>query len=145
MGLHIGALIVDSQGFPDDWPGSRQGTGLGDRAKTKILSGLSSHPKVVRRSSVVADLLFIEVPEPKRARIACISTCDPSTSSRRLPTLKALREPPPSDVGQGNNRTWVVMADPEGNEFCIQDAHPPQVRAQWLERYEAYQPVRTGT
>ncbi len=23
------------------------------------------------------------------------------------------------DVGQGPDVTWVVMADPEGNEFCI--------------------------
>ncbi|MEU4537286.1 VOC family protein [Streptosporangium sp. NPDC023825] len=23
------------------------------------------------------------------------------------------------DVGQGPDRSWVVMADPEGNEFCI--------------------------
>ena len=23
------------------------------------------------------------------------------------------------DVGQGPDRTWVVLADPEGNEFCL--------------------------
>ncbi len=23
------------------------------------------------------------------------------------------------DVGQGPGRSWVVMADPEGNEFCV--------------------------
>ena len=23
------------------------------------------------------------------------------------------------DVGQGPESTWVVMADPEGNEFCV--------------------------
>ena len=23
------------------------------------------------------------------------------------------------DVGQGDDSTWVVLADPEGNEFCI--------------------------
>jgi hypothetical protein len=23
------------------------------------------------------------------------------------------------DVGQGSDRNWVVMADPEGNEFCV--------------------------
>jgi hypothetical protein len=25
----------------------------------------------------------------------------------------------PADVGQGDDVTWVVLADPEGNEFCI--------------------------
>jgi hypothetical protein len=23
------------------------------------------------------------------------------------------------DVGQGEDKTWVVLADPEGNEFCL--------------------------
>lgn len=23
------------------------------------------------------------------------------------------------DIGQGDDATWVVMADPEGNEFCV--------------------------
>jgi hypothetical protein len=25
----------------------------------------------------------------------------------------------PADVGQGDDVTWVVLADPEGNEFCV--------------------------
>ena len=25
----------------------------------------------------------------------------------------------PADVGQGPDVTWVVLADPEGNEFCV--------------------------
>ena len=28
------------------------------------------------------------------------------------------------------------MADPEGNEFCLQPAHSPEIRAQWLQAYE---------
>jgi Glyoxalase-like domain len=24
-----------------------------------------------------------------------------------------------ADVGQGSEVSWVVMADPEGNEFCV--------------------------
>jgi hypothetical protein len=24
-----------------------------------------------------------------------------------------------SDIGQTGNESWVVLADPEGNEFCI--------------------------
>jgi hypothetical protein len=30
------------------------------------------------------------------------------------------------DVGQGPNRNWVVMADPEGNEFDVVRTLPPQ-------------------
>lgn len=29
------------------------------------------------------------------------------------------------DIGQGE-QTWVVLADPEGNEFCILSARPPK-------------------
>ncbi|MEU6799352.1 VOC family protein [Nonomuraea wenchangensis] len=33
----------------------------------------------------------------------------------RLPGLGAVKK----DVGQGPGRRWVVMADPEGNEFSV--------------------------
>jgi hypothetical protein len=28
-------------------------------------------------------------------------------------------------IGQGDDVTWVVMADPEGNEFCVLRPHRP--------------------
>jgi hypothetical protein len=28
-------------------------------------------------------------------------------------------------VGQGDDVTWVVLADPEGNEFCVLRAYRP--------------------
>jgi hypothetical protein len=27
--------------------------------------------------------------------------------------------PRPVDIGQGDDVHWVVLADPEGNEFCV--------------------------
>ena len=33
------------------------------------------------------------------------------------------------------------MADPEGNEFCVLVAYPPEVRAQWQAQYDAYRPA----
>ena len=36
----------------------------------------------------------------------------------------------PVDIGQGPDVSWVVLADPEGNEFCILrsrvEPHPPR-------------------
>jgi hypothetical protein len=29
-----------------------------------------------------------------------------------------------ADVGQGHEATWVVLADPEGNEFCVLRSRP---------------------
>jgi len=31
-------------------------------------------------------------------------------------------------VGQGADKTWVVLADPEGNEFCVLRALRPDER-----------------
>jgi hypothetical protein len=40
---------------------------------------------------------------------------DQSAEVERLTTLGATRV----DIGQGALSTWVVLADPEGNEFCV--------------------------
>ena len=40
--------------------------------------------------------------------------CDQATELERLLALGAKR----IDIGQGE-QTWVVLADPEGNEFCL--------------------------
>ncbi len=40
--------------------------------------------------------------------------CDQATEVARLEQLGAVR----IDIGQGTP-SWVVMADPEGNEFCV--------------------------
>ncbi|MGR4878358.1 VOC family protein [Streptomyces sp. LARHCF249] len=29
-----------------------------------------------------------------------------------------------ADIGQGEDVTWVVLADPEGNEFCVLSSRP---------------------
>lgn len=53
-----------------------------------------------------------------RSRTVCTSTCVPTTNSRtsiRLLALGATR----ADVGQTGEERWVVLAGPEGNEFCV--------------------------
>ena len=41
--------------------------------------------------------------------------------------------------GPGRRRVLEVLADPEGNEFCVLSAYSPEVRAQWRIQHEAYQ------
>ena len=50
----------------------------------------------------------------------------------RLEALGATR----ADVGQSDDVTWVVLADPEGNEFCVLRPLTPEQRAE-LERIRA--------
>ena len=64
-------------------------------------------------------LVFIPVPEPKtvknRLHIDVNPVgCDQQQEVERLIELGARR----IDVGQGE-QSWVVLADPEGNEFCV--------------------------
>jgi catechol 2,3-dioxygenase-like lactoylglutathione lyase family enzyme len=72
-------------------------------------------------------LLFIQVPESKTVKNRLhidVSPIDASTEDevKRLLGLGATT----ADVGQGADESWVVMADPEGNEFCVLRSLAPQ-------------------
>ena len=65
-------------------------------------------------------LTFLPVPESKQAKNRIHLDLNPSGADQaeeleRLIRLGAGRV----DVGQGDEVTWVVLADPEGNEFCL--------------------------
>jgi hypothetical protein len=65
------------------------------------------------------ELLFIKVPEPKRLKNRLHLDLNPldadqSAELDRLLSLGAVRV----DIGQVDT-SWVVLADPEGNEFCL--------------------------
>ncbi len=67
---------------------------------------------------VVPDILFLPVPEGKvvKNRVHLdLRPADQALEVARLEALGARRV----DVGQDDTVTWVVMADPEGNEFCV--------------------------
>ena len=139
MGLRIGAVIVDCHdpgrvarfwAAALDWVISR------DEDPEWVVEP----PEGSRDDCVVADLLFIKVPEAKTIKNRLhfdLRPEDQATELARLEGLGATR----ADVGQGD-QVWIVMADPEGNEFCLQNPHPPELREVWLQRYESYQPVQ---
>jgi hypothetical protein len=92
-----------------------------DRNSGKVEIG-SWEPTIeeVRARQMPPTLLFIQVPEGKTVKNRLhldISPVDGSTDDEvtRLLGLGATKR----DVGQGPDRSWVVMADPEGNEFCV--------------------------
>lgn len=66
-------------------------------------------------------LVFVPVPEGKTVKnrlhldLAPHTAQDRDAEIERLLSLGAQR----IDVGQGPDVTWTVMADPEGNEFCV--------------------------
>jgi predicted enzyme related to lactoylglutathione lyase len=70
------------------------------------------------------DLVFGPVPESKAGKNRLhidLNPDDQDAEVKRLEGLGAKRV----HIGQGDVR-WVVMADPEGNEFCVLTPHPEQ-------------------
>ncbi|MEN1974435.1 MULTISPECIES: VOC family protein [unclassified Cellulomonas] len=75
--------------------------------------------------------LFLRVPEDKQVKnrlhvdLRPPDGSDQATELDRLLRLGAV----PVDVGQGPDVTWHVLADPEGNEFCLLRSTPSQLAA----------------
>ena len=99
-----------------------------DRGEGKVEIG-SWVPTVeeVRARQMPPTLQFIQVPEGRSVKNRLhldVSPIDGGTDDEvtRLLALGASR----ADVGQGPDRNWVVMADPEGNEFCVLRSLAPQ-------------------
>jgi hypothetical protein len=68
-------------------------------------------------------LLFVPVPEPKAVKNRLhldLRPADQDAEVERLLALGATR----ADIGQGQP-SWVVLADPEGNEFCVLSTRRP--------------------
>lgn len=63
---------------------------------------------------------ILPVPEAKRTknRLHLDLRADGTTFEAELGRLEGLGARR-IDVGQGPDATWVVLADPEGNEFCL--------------------------
>ncbi|MFC4063491.1 VOC family protein [Actinoplanes subglobosus] len=66
-------------------------------------------------------LLFIQVPEAKQAKNRIHLDLRPADGSRdtELARLLKLGATEVSDLRNPDGTGWVVLADPEGNEFCI--------------------------
>ncbi|MGY6022896.1 VOC family protein [Streptomyces spinosirectus] len=69
-------------------------------------------------------LIFAQVPEGKTIKNRLhldFRPDDQDAEVARLLALGARRV----DVGQGDEVTWIVLADPEGNEFCVLSSRRP--------------------
>jgi len=66
----------------------------------------------------------VPVPETKtvKNRLHLDLVPDGCTQQEEVERMLALGAVP-ADVGQGPDVSWVVLADPEGNEFCILSGH----------------------
>jgi hypothetical protein len=89
-------------------------------------------PKDSPEDGVAPDILFLKVPEGKEAKNRLhldLRPKDQAAEVARLEALGARRV----DVGQSPESSWVVLADPDGNEFCVLRAFRPEELAAFQE------------
>ncbi|MFG2598672.1 VOC family protein [Streptomyces sp. NPDC048462] len=67
-------------------------------------------------------LLFIRVPEGKAGKNRLHLDFRPEDQAAEVARFLELGARP-ADVGQSGDESWVVLADPEGNEFCVLREH----------------------
>lgn len=127
MDLHIQCLCIDTTdpaGLASFWEAA-----LGwRRTREQDDEVVLEPPAGSREDGVVPDLLFLRVPEEKAGKNRLhldLRPLDQAAEVARLEGLGARR----ADVGQSSDTSWVVLADPEGNEFCVLRPLTPEERA----------------
>ena len=117
MGLRIQCLSVDStepSSTAHFWQQALGWRRTHDSAEEVVLEPPETDPV----NGIGPDLLFLKVPEEKRVKNRLhldLRPDDQASEVARLEALGASRV----EVGQSPHVSWVVMADPEGNEFCV--------------------------
>ncbi|MBK3624217.1 VOC family protein [Streptomyces sp. MBT49] len=86
----------------------------------RVLSEREREIVIGREETAPVGICFMPVTEPKavKNRLHLDLTCgaeDREAEIERILALGARR----ADVGQSGDESWTVLADPEGNEFCV--------------------------
>jgi hypothetical protein len=128
MDLRIQALSIDStepRAIAPFWEAALGWRRTYDDGNEIVLESPAGSPQ----DGVAPDILFLKVPEAKSVKNRLhldLRPADQAAEVARLEVLGARRV----DVGQGPESTWVVLADPDGNEFCVLRALRPDELAQ---------------
>jgi predicted enzyme related to lactoylglutathione lyase len=82
------------------------------------------------QDGVAPDLLFLRVPEGKEVKNRWHPDLRPRDQAAEVARLEALGATR-IDVGQRSDQTFIVMADPDGNEFCVLRAFTQEELDRW--------------
>jgi Glyoxalase-like domain len=80
-------------------------------------------PEGSPETDVSPDLLFVKVPDEKIAKNRLHFDLRPDDQDAHVERLLALGATH-AEIGQTGEEPWVVLADPEGNEFCVLAPRP---------------------
>jgi hypothetical protein len=117
----VDCLDVKSQGH---WWASVLGWEIAYEADDEVVVApphLLDSSREIPRAERGPDLVFVPVARAKTVKnrlhidLAPAPDDDQAAEVRRLESLGAHRV----DVGQDDDASWVVLSDPEGNEFCV--------------------------
>jgi hypothetical protein len=123
MSIRIQSVTIDAAdpAALARWWAEALGWRVTDEAEDEVVV---EPPAGAPEDGVVPDLLFGKVDDVKAGKNRIhldLRPDDRDAEVARLEALGARRV----DLGQGDV-TWVVLADPEGNEFCILRALTPE-------------------
>jgi predicted enzyme related to lactoylglutathione lyase len=91
---------------------------LGWQVQTDSDGDVWVEPQENDRGSGSTPLLFISDPDAKSVKNRIHLDLRPDDQAAEVERLRRLGARQ-ADVGQSGSESWVVMADPEGNEFCV--------------------------
>jgi Glyoxalase-like domain len=117
MTLRIQCLCIDTAdpaGLAGFWQSALGWRRTIERDDEVVLEPPAGSPE----DGVVPDLLFLRVPEGKAVKNRLHLDLRPEDQAAEVARLEGLGAQRTS-VGQGGDVSWVVMADPDGNEFCV--------------------------
>ena len=82
-------------------------------------------PEGSPEADISPDLVFVRVPDEKVVKNRLhldLRPDDQAAHVERLLAMGATR----AEIGQTGEEPWVVLADPEGNEFCVLAPRPTE-------------------
>jgi len=80
-------------------------------------------PEGSPETDVSPDLVFLRVPDEKVVKNRLHLDLRPDAQDAQVERLLALGARR-TEIGQTGEEPWVVLADPEGNEFCVLAPRP---------------------
>ena len=116
MGLKLGWVTIDAhepKKLADFW---RQVLGY-EVKSTSDPGDDEAYVELVPPDGAGARLLFLQTPDDKAVKNRLHFDLDPDDQDAEVERVLGLGATK-VDIGQGD-QTWVVLADPEGNEFCL--------------------------
>ncbi len=123
--MHAHAVSVDNARMPSKWytvvvdcaDPARVAEFWADVLGYQVIYTAPDEVVIAKDEHTYPGLVFVPVPESKTVKNRLhidLNPDDQQAEVERLLALGARRV----DIGQGDV-SWVVLADPEGNEFCV--------------------------